>query len=87
MGGERHITRHPSSDTRLNSRRILTLISSFVVTALFLALALYPVDFAKLVRAFASADYRLVAVATLFTFLGLLFVWRTGISLARMSDE
>jgi uncharacterized protein (TIRG00374 family) len=54
----------------LNSRRILTLISSFAVTAIFLLLALYPVDFAKLARAFASADYRLVAVATLFTFLG-----------------
>lgn len=41
-----------------------------MITAVFLALALYPVDFGKLARAFASADYRLVVLAALFTFAG-----------------
>ena len=47
----------------LNTRRVLTLILSFLITALFLALALYRVDFAKLAYTFVSADYRLVIFA------------------------
>ncbi len=57
-------------------RRILTLLASLVVTAIFLVLALRQVDFAKLAHAFASADYRLVAVAALFTLTG--YVVRTA---------
>lgn len=56
-------------------RRILTILASFAITAVFLALALYPVNFTKLGQAFASADYRLVVVAGCFTFLG--YVLRT----------
>jgi uncharacterized protein (TIRG00374 family) len=59
----------------LKPRRILTLILSFTITAVFLALALYRVDFDGLARAFASADYRLVAVAPLLTFCG--YILRT----------
>ena len=47
----------------LNTRRVLTLIFSFLITALFLGLALYRVDFEKLALTFASADYRLVIFA------------------------
>lgn len=52
----------------MNLRRLLTLLLSFAVTAIFLALALYRVDFGKLGSALASADYRLVALAALCTF-------------------
>ncbi len=51
-------------------RRFFTLTLSFVITAVFLALALNSVDFGKLARAIASADYRLIALAALFTFAG-----------------
>lgn len=54
----------------MNLRRVLTLLASFAITAIFLALALNSVDFGKLARAIASADYRLVALAALFTFSG-----------------
>ncbi|MGE5264082.1 MAG: lysylphosphatidylglycerol synthase transmembrane domain-containing protein [Acidobacteriota bacterium] len=59
----------------LKIRRVLTIVASFAVTAVFLALALYPVNFAQLGQAFASADYRLVVVAGCFTFAG--YVLRT----------
>jgi len=49
-------------------RRFVTLILSFAITALFLALT--SVDFGKPARAIASVDYRLVALAALFTFRG-----------------
>ena len=60
----------------MNPRQLLTLIVSFAITAIFLALALNSVDFGKLARAFVSADYRLVIVAALFTFSG--YVLRTA---------
>lgn len=47
----------------LDTRRLFTLLLSFLITAFFLALALYRVDFEKLARAFLSADYRLVIFA------------------------
>lgn len=46
-------------------RRFLTLTLSFLLTALFLALALYRVEWEKLAPTFISADYRLVAFAAL----------------------
>lgn len=46
-------------------RRLFTLILSFVLTAFFLALALYRVEWEKLAHTFVSADYRLVAFAAL----------------------
>ncbi len=52
------------------TRRIVTLLGSLAITALFLVLALRQVDFAGLAHAFASADYRLVALAVLFTLTG-----------------
>jgi len=67
-----HVTRH----THLNSRRVLTFLLSLAVTALFLALALSRVDFGKLGRALASADYRLVALAACCTLSG--YVLRTA---------
>ncbi|MBI4791023.1 MAG: flippase-like domain-containing protein [Chloroflexi bacterium] len=60
----------------LKPRQLLTLFLSFAITAIFLALALYSVDFAELAGAIASADYRLVMVAALFTFTG--YVLRTA---------
>jgi len=54
----------------LNPRRVVTLLVSFAITAIFLALALNSVDFGKLALAIASADYRLIALAALFTFCG-----------------
>ncbi len=57
-------------------RRLITLLVSLVITAIFLVLALRQVDFAKLALAFASADYRVVAIAALFTLTG--YVFRTA---------
>lgn len=54
-------------------RRLATLVASLAITALFLVLALRQVDFARLAHAFVSADYRLVAIAVLFTLTGYLF--------------
>ncbi len=62
-------------DIILNRRRLLSFIVSLVITAIFLVLALAPVDFARLARAFASADYRLIFLAALFTFCG--YILRT----------
>lgn len=67
--------RHSSLATRhtdLNPRRALTFLASLAITAIFLALALSSVDFEKLAHAIASADYRLIALAALFTFCGYL---------------
>ncbi len=47
------------------NRRFLTLALSFLLTAIFLALALYRVEWEKLAHALVSADYRLVAFAAL----------------------
>lgn len=60
----------------MNLRRIVTLLASLAITAVFLVLALRQVDFARLAHAFASADYRLVAIAVLFTLTG--YVFRTA---------
>lgn len=54
----------------MNTRRLFTLLLSFLITAIFLALALYRVDFEKLAHIFISADYRLIAFAAL--------CWLTG---------
>ncbi|MCL4395234.1 MAG: flippase-like domain-containing protein [Chloroflexi bacterium] len=59
----------------MNLRRLITFIASLAVTAVFLALALYSVDLPKLAHSIASADYRLVGLAALFTFGG--YVLRT----------
>ncbi len=58
---------------QVNLRRLITLLASLAITAVFLALALRQVDLAKLAHAFASADYRLVAIAVLFTLTGYMF--------------
>lgn len=47
----------------MDPRRLFTLLLSFLITAIFLALALYRVDFEKLAHIFISADYRLVLFA------------------------
>jgi uncharacterized protein (TIRG00374 family) len=65
-------TRNLQSAITLNLRRVLTLLASLAITSVFLVLALRQVDFAKLAHAFASADYRLVAIAVLFTLTGYL---------------
>ncbi len=57
----------------MNLRRIATLLVSLVITAVFLVLALRQVDFPRLAQAFASADYRVVAVAAPFTLAGYFF--------------
>lgn len=57
----------------MNPRRLLPLALSFLLTALFLALALYRVDFEKLAHTLISADYRLIALAAL--------CWLTGYGL------
>lgn len=49
----------------MNTRRTLAFLLSLTVTAIFLALALHRVDFAKSAQAFISADYRLAAIAAL----------------------
>jgi uncharacterized membrane protein YbhN (UPF0104 family) len=67
------VTRSPKP--ALNPRRLITFVASLAVTAFFLALALNSVDLPKLARSFASADYRLVGLAALFTFAG--YVLRT----------
>jgi hypothetical protein len=54
----------------VNPKRLLTLTLSFLLTAIFLALALYRVDFEKLAQTLISADYRLIACAAL--------CWLTG---------
>ncbi|MBI5649554.1 MAG: flippase-like domain-containing protein [Chloroflexi bacterium] len=49
----------------MNTRRVITFILSIAITALFLWLALAPVDFPKLALTFATADYRFVFAAAL----------------------
>jgi len=49
----------------LKPRQILTLIFSLLITAIFLVLALYRVDFNQFAQAFVSADYRLILLAGL----------------------
>jgi uncharacterized protein (TIRG00374 family) len=58
------------------NRRFLTLALSFLLTAIFLALALYRVEWEKLAHALVSADYRLVAFAAL--------CWLSGYGLRTM---
>ncbi len=57
----------------LKPKRILTLAVSLTITVVFLVLALSQVDWNQLARAFASADYRLVVLAPVFTFAGYIF--------------
>ncbi len=54
----------------MNLRRLFAFLVSLIITTVFLALALYRVNFAQLAQAFATADYRLVALATLLTLCG-----------------
>ncbi len=54
----------------MNLRKLVTILASFLITSVFLALALYRVDFTQFVRAFAAADYRLLVFAVLATFCG-----------------
>ncbi len=54
----------------MNSRRVLTLIASLIVSAVFLGLALNSVDLQKLSELFSSADYRFVVFAAFSTFSG-----------------
>ncbi len=54
----------------LNLRSFFGFLLSLLVTAIFLAIALSPVDFSKLIDAFVNADYRLVLVAAMVTALG-----------------
>ena len=49
-------------------RRVLTFVFSFVITVVFLAIALYRVDLNQFVNALASADYRLIALAAVCAF-------------------
>src|SRR5213592_3357191 len=51
-------------------RRILGPLFGLVISGLFLALALYRVDFRQLAGALAAADYRLVVLSSIFTFSG-----------------
>lgn len=60
----------------MNARQVITFLFSLGITVLFLVLALYPVDFGRLARAFATANYGLVALAACFTFSG--YVLRTA---------
>jgi uncharacterized protein (TIRG00374 family) len=69
------VLRPPSFVNTVN-RRLLTLILSFLLTAIFLALALYRVEWDKLAHTFVSADYRLVAFAAL--------CWLSGYGLRTM---
>lgn len=59
----------------MNKRRALGSLVGFAISALFLALALYRVDFAQVGQAVASADYRLILASALFTLLS--YVMRT----------
>ncbi len=56
----------------LNLRRFLSYFLSLIITAIFLAIALYSVDFAMLISALVSADYRLVFAAAIITAIGYL---------------
>lgn len=49
----------------MKSKQILTLLVSLVITAIFLVLALYRVDFHLFAQAFVSADYILIGLAGL----------------------
>lgn len=51
----------------MNKRRTLGTLAGFAISILFLALALWRVDFAQVADALARADYRLVAFSALFT--------------------
>lgn len=59
----------------MNPRRVLTFLVSLTITAVFLGLALYQVDFGKLTQALASADYVFIGVAACFTCTG--YILRT----------
>jgi glycosyltransferase 2 family protein len=59
----------------LKPRSLLTFVLSLIITAGFLTLALYRVDFNRFVQAFAAADYRLVVIAAGLTCCG--YVLRT----------
>lgn len=65
----------PKSEN-LKPRQLITFIISLIITAVFLYLALSRVEFEKLVHALASADYRLVLIGVVFTFIN--YVLRTA---------
>ncbi len=60
----------------MNLRKLLGTLAGILISVLFLALALYKVDFNVLTSALASADYRLVAFSAVFTFLS--YILRTA---------
>ncbi len=60
----------------MNLRRIITLLLSLAITAVFLVIALYSVDLGQVARAIASADYRLILVGAAATFTG--YILRTA---------
>ncbi len=57
----------------MTPRRLLSYLTSFAITAIFLALALANVKFDQLQDAFTQADYRLVLFASCFTLAGYAF--------------
>ncbi len=57
----------------MSSRRILGTLAGVLVSIAFLGLALYRVDLNALGEALRSADYRLVLVSALFTFVSYIF--------------
>lgn len=61
----------------MNKRRVLGTLIGFGISALFLALALYRVDFAQAARALAHADYRLILASAGLTLSSYVFrAWR-----------
>lgn len=60
----------------MNLRKLLGALAGILISVLFLALALYKVDLGAIGAALATADYRLVAISALLTFLS--YVFRTA---------
>ncbi len=60
----------------MNLRPLLGFFLSLVITTIFLAIALYSVDFSKLINSLVRADYRLVLFAAILTAFG--YVLRTA---------
>ncbi len=57
----------------MNLRKLLGTLAGILISLLFLALALYKVDFGALAAALASANYGLVAFSAVFTFTSYIF--------------
>ncbi len=60
----------------MNLRKLLGTLAGILISVLFLAIALYQVNFNAITSALAHADYRLVAFSAVFTFLS--YVFRTA---------